>query len=728
MASIQSSSALLTKFPAEIRLQIYKYAIVGASRHVHIILHKAQRPGGIRHVSKIRSYQCNHDFDSLAMNDFEIHAPAYGNPPLRPYYLPPLPSERGLGPLTLLKTCRQVYLEAIDLLYREQTFTFTSLAQPPFFIHSVLPERLAQIRSIQLIYNQRTMKRICILNTASGLHAHRLQTCPACNLKSWLDSIGWYMKGLRTIEVFIYLRTEMRGLHMDDPWIVRLLKLQQGANGLRDMRIRVYPGACHCGPIHAIEENCPPRRWASELEAWLQEGTERGVEASAKARTHAIDRSRLQAHRRRSRFRFYAQSSTQATDSLDMGSGVVRRSKKAPKRINYWFWHIIQHLVFWLLLLPLLIWMILVLLVVVPSTRIWRCFGGEDKFDSWFDGLMDPPGEIFSTIHEFCEKEEEVWDLEMGRPPALPTQRKRDLSPTPFSERASPCIFLTKLPPELRLQIYEYVLVGESKHIHIAVQRTQRPGKKRPQSRIHGFTCDYGHCWVPSQGSLRRTRRCCEPTLPADCGRGRLALAKTCRQIYDEVIGLLYSSPTFHIDSPTLSQPPYFLSSILPRRLSLIKNLHLSYNQATINSACTSGTSAARHQHRTQSCAFCNINRWLDLIKRYLTNLQTLSVTIYLQATYRVPCLGDAWLVRVFDLQHGANGLRTLTMRAEPVLSPGILTASLDFRAAERFDALLQERIRRGAEAVGTNRDDAKTGTVGPAAGTAIVSTETEIS
>ena len=290
MASIQSSSALLTKFPAEIRLQIYKYAIVGASRHVHIILHKAQRPGGIRHVSKIRSYQCNHDFDSLAMNDFEIHAPAYGNPPLRPYYLPPLPSERGLGPLTLLKTCRQVYLEAIDLLYREQTFTFTSLAQPPFFIHSVLPERLAQIRSIQLIYNQRTMKRICILNTASGLHAHRLQTCPACNLKSWLDSIGWYMKGLRTIEVFIYLRTEMRGLHMDDPWIVRLLKLQQGANGLRDMRIRVYPGACHCGPIHAIEENCPPRRWASELEAWLQEGTERGVEASAKARTHAIDR------------------------------------------------------------------------------------------------------------------------------------------------------------------------------------------------------------------------------------------------------------------------------------------------------------------------------------------------------------------------------------------------------------------------------------------------------
>ena len=285
--------------------------------------------------------------------------------------------------------------------------------------------------------------------------------------------------------------------------------------------------------------------------------------------------SRLQAHRRRSRFRFYAQSSTQATDSLDMGSGVVRRSKKAPKRINYWFWHIIQHLVFWLLLLPLLIWMILVLLVVVPSTRIWRCFGGEDKFDSWFDGLMDPPGEIFSTIHEFCEKEEEVWDLEMGRPPALPTQRKRDLSPTPFSERASPCIFLTKLPPELRLQIYEYVLVGESKHIHIAVQRTQRPGKKRPQSRIHGFTCDYGHCWVPSQGSLRRTRRCCEPTLPADCGRGRLALAKTCRQIYDEVIGLLYSK-----------QPPLY--SLTPPHQPQISNLTSHFSTSKVPQPSTS--------------------------------------------------------------------------------------------------------------------------------------------
>ena len=50
------------------------------------------------------------------------------------------------------------------------------------------------------------------------------------------------MTGLQTAEVFVYLDDSTRLPTLGDSWIVRLLKLQHGDNGLRNLKIHVFTG------------------------------------------------------------------------------------------------------------------------------------------------------------------------------------------------------------------------------------------------------------------------------------------------------------------------------------------------------------------------------------------------------------------------------------------------------------------------------------------------------
>ena len=112
-------------------------------------------------------------------------------------------------------------------------------------MQSVLPHRLAQIRSIQLCYNYITVSSLCPngeQGRSDAPHVHRMQQCAACNLLKWSRLIEHTLTGLRSVEAFIYVGMSMTMPASDAPWIARLLEMQHGPNGLRELKITVLPG------------------------------------------------------------------------------------------------------------------------------------------------------------------------------------------------------------------------------------------------------------------------------------------------------------------------------------------------------------------------------------------------------------------------------------------------------------------------------------------------------
>ncbi len=279
-AETQLKASFFTKLPFEIRLQIYKEVIVGDGKHVHVVVHSPMRnPDGVTdprananamRAGKIRGYRCDHPFDKSVSTapawhlvdaaEAEVVYAGY-NVIARTHFSISFPKNRGWGPVTLVRCCKQIYLETINLLYSKcrsfsstckeliltglQTFSFGSLTPPPFFMQSVLPRRLAQIRSIQLCYNHILMSSPCLNDgndRRAALHVHRMQKCAICNLHIWSRMIKQTLIGLRTIEAFIYLGGTFTMPTPNAPWIARLLELQHGKNGLREIKIKVLPG------------------------------------------------------------------------------------------------------------------------------------------------------------------------------------------------------------------------------------------------------------------------------------------------------------------------------------------------------------------------------------------------------------------------------------------------------------------------------------------------------
>lgn len=145
-------------------------------------------------------------------------------------------------------------------------------------MQSVLPHRLAQIRSIQLCYNCNTSP--CPngeRDQRAALHVHRMQQCAACNLLKWSRLIQQTLTGLQSIEVFVYVWTglpRLARLASDAPWIAHLLAMQHGANGLRELKIRVVPGplVAHLECLDGRDEDTV--RFVSLLQHMIKKGAE----------------------------------------------------------------------------------------------------------------------------------------------------------------------------------------------------------------------------------------------------------------------------------------------------------------------------------------------------------------------------------------------------------------------------------------------------------------------
>ncbi|KAL2802123.1 hypothetical protein BJX63DRAFT_415810 [Aspergillus granulosus] len=225
-------------------------------------------------------------------------------------------------------------------------------------------------------------------------------------------------------------------------------------------------------------------------------------------------------------------------------------------------------------------------------------------FDAWI--LRDPYSifHYYSTGHRWKET---VRDLIQQRkicaPPALALSLDNGntlSSPAPVDpysrplnpQSASP--FLTKLPLEIRLMIYEYAFGDQVVHLvqlkdkirHVRCQNTtssldknrrccpSTPARWREQESSTTVTAPGASVKaIPNNTSLLYPHT--HPSLPSSLSNSSASLLRTCRTIYAEAAEILYTNPTFDVDD--LATFIAFTLSISPQRLRSIKRLAIQW-------------------------------------------------------------------------------------------------------------------------------------------------------
>ena len=273
----QVHSTLFAKLPPEVRTKIYEHVILGDSNWLNIMGWLQSEPNKSKDI-RIRAYRCViNDRDMNKSEDDLMHTirKLHRNPHLR---LSANFNKIGLG---LLKSCKKVYLESIEMLYTLPTFSFKDLHRPPYFLQTVLPQRLALIRSIHLIYDQSKMSmKGNHVACPTAQYIHNMGRCAFCNPLHWFNEIKRTMTGLQQIQVFIFLKKDQRIPELGKLWLSRLLDLQIGVNGLREMKIDVSPclAAEDLGRDLLLDEEeyiTKVEKFRDQLEQRLKRGIER---------------------------------------------------------------------------------------------------------------------------------------------------------------------------------------------------------------------------------------------------------------------------------------------------------------------------------------------------------------------------------------------------------------------------------------------------------------------
>ncbi|MCJ1479384.1 hypothetical protein MMC13_008069 [Lambiella insularis] len=185
------------------------------------------------------------------------------------------------------------------------------------------------------------------------------------------------------------------------------------------------------------------------------------------------------------------------------------------------------------------------------------------------------------TISEYPTPEVCHQRWEETQPKPLPTTRKRSLSlPLPrlsmqqtCDQRLSP---LFRLPPEIRSMIYRDVLGGNDFHLagtwkRLGYVKCREENKKEfwhhecYQPRLYK-----GYCNTPMKHATLPQKSPDQQLLP---------LLKTCRRIYTEAVGVLYSQNTFLAQCP--DDILHLSQTLLPQRLNSITSLALYWPSRT---------------------------------------------------------------------------------------------------------------------------------------------------
>ncbi|ORY15429.1 hypothetical protein BCR34DRAFT_558791 [Clohesyomyces aquaticus] len=184
----QSQSLLLTKLPPEIRFLIWKFTVGNHTLHIIpcLVPSKTQPPVRIRNCMRLPWSRSAHQ-DFYYRLDHEVCKYEEGSrdhtrctvwirdkgeiyfTPSDAFHLGARDLEerylrwwqRKNRALALLKTCRQIYSEAIPVLYTTNTFSFTSPAPFVQLAPTLLPHRLQSIRYLEFCFLPAVHEYLC---------------------------------------------------------------------------------------------------------------------------------------------------------------------------------------------------------------------------------------------------------------------------------------------------------------------------------------------------------------------------------------------------------------------------------------------------------------------------------------------------------------------------------------------------------------------------------------
>lgn len=202
----QNKSDIITKLSTEIRLIIWEYAIT--DNIVHIIQER----------KKLLNKPCINTSDTAERHCDCCYASGYGDI---------WSEQRGAKLLPLLRTCRLVYSEAVDILYSRNAFRFEHLDTLIHFSTMTLPCRFNNIRSLQIYwyfkrdiyldssftyppYDKDTWERACgVLANIEGLR----------NLTLTLGARSWHQKSRDMLLQSLMQIQPRKRFEVTVPWV-----------------------------------------------------------------------------------------------------------------------------------------------------------------------------------------------------------------------------------------------------------------------------------------------------------------------------------------------------------------------------------------------------------------------------------------------------------------------------------------------------------------------------
>jgi len=235
----QQSSSLppLLALPFEIRRRIF-IALVGGS-----VVHLVQLPKRLGHV------RCGYDAPGSIGHDMDRNCIPYGE--RKNYFIEEWPvseaeAKSDDGGLALLRTCRQVYRECIELLYETNVFDVNHPQTLAFLGRTIRPNRLTAIRSLQL-----TWKRAGYSADPNPAHLEAKEPDSSMNpdrIHTWwwaCKIITEQMTGLRILKVKLIMgnshlyRSDNHAKWKEHSELI--LQPLQKMKGLKEFDVQVYP-------------------------------------------------------------------------------------------------------------------------------------------------------------------------------------------------------------------------------------------------------------------------------------------------------------------------------------------------------------------------------------------------------------------------------------------------------------------------------------------------------
>lgn len=132
----QSQSSFLYLLPLEMRQQIYQHVLGDETLH---LVRLVSRLGNVKCRDPSQPHPWAHRCWGISVKDSDMYWGPHDG----------IQEEHG-GYLPLLQTCRQIYSEAIEILYSKNTFSMLHLGRLLHFSFTVLPQRMNAIRSLEL--------------------------------------------------------------------------------------------------------------------------------------------------------------------------------------------------------------------------------------------------------------------------------------------------------------------------------------------------------------------------------------------------------------------------------------------------------------------------------------------------------------------------------------------------------------------------------------------------